>query len=443
MALTLRDRIFAAALLVPLAACAGGEALPEPSLDGPDRDLLWDREIVHTVGGFEATDWDAFGEVSSVGFDAAGNLYILDSQAFSVSVVSPEGEFLRSFGAQGEGPGELQRPQSLAVFPDGSVAIYDMSKFGFVTYDSNGEWIEDVTSSRTGAINLLGNLGPVGLGVAAGGEVLAERIGRVMISQGPSSADSDSEPEPEGDPVVRAPLRGTLEPTVVFRAWEPPEPTGPEEEVGGASGNGGTFQIRMAPLRAFTPQMHLAVLADGRFAVVDSTDYRVRIFQQDGTAVGEISRPIAPVAVTPQIEEREQAHRREVLQARMDEGDETGGTVVMLGGGGGRMAMPNMNEAQMNRIENMQFYPEIPVVAGLAADWEGRIWVQRSSSEPGERGPIDIVTVDGKYVGTLSPDGPETPTAFGPNGLAAWIETDEYDVASIVVARIVDRNATS
>ncbi len=103
MALTPRGRILMAAILAPLAACAGADSLAEPGLDGPDRPLTWEREVVHTVGGFDATDWDAFGDVGGVGFDAAGNLYILDTQAFSVSVVSPQGEFIRSFGAQGEG----------------------------------------------------------------------------------------------------------------------------------------------------------------------------------------------------------------------------------------------------------------------------------------------------------------------------------------------------
>ncbi len=109
------------------------------------------------------------------------------------------------------------------------------------------------------------------------------------------------------------------------------------------------------------------------------------------------------------------------------------------GGGGSEFDMSGLNEMQREGIENMVFWPEIPVVEELASDREGRIWVQRSSGEPGVDGPTDIVMADQTYVGTLPADGIRIPDAFGPDGLAAWIETDEFDAERIVVARIVER----
>ena len=37
---------------------------------------------------------------------------------------------------------------------------------------------------------------------------------------------------------------------------------------------------------------------------------------------------------------------------------------------------------------------------------------------------------DGRYVGTLPPDDPPMPDAFGPDGLAAWVELDELGRAN-------------
>ena len=46
------------------------------------------------------------------------------------------------------------------------------------------------------------------------------------------------------------------------------------------------------------------------------------------------------------------------------------------------------------------------------------------------------MTPDGEYVGTYSAEATGMPDAFGPDGLAAFIELDEFDVASVVVRRL-------
>ena len=57
-----------------------------------------------------------------------------------------------------------------------------------------------------------------------------------------------------------------------------------------------------------------------------------------------------------------------------------------------------------DQIRNLAFPDEIPVIENLAADWSDRLWVQRSAL-PGEIGPTDILTADGRYFGTIAPDG--------------------------------------
>jgi len=82
------------------------------------------------------------------------------------------------------------------------------------------------------------------------------------------------------------------------------------------------------------------------------------------------------------------------------------------------------------------FYHEIPVLYGVSTTWEGRIWVQRRGEEPESGGPIDVLTPEGEYIGTYAAHATEMPDAFGPDGLAAFIELDELDVARVVVRRL-------
>ena len=60
----------------------------------------------------------------------------------------------------------------------------------------------------------------------------------------------------------------------------------------------------------------------------------------------------------------------------------------------------------------------------------------REGDEILEDGPIDVLTADGEYVGTFTTGATEMPDAFGPDGLAAFIEFDELHVATIVVRRL-------
>ena len=91
------------------------------------------------------------------------------------------------------------------------------------------------------------------------------------------------------------------------------------------------------------------------------------------------------------------------------------------------------------QLAQMRFYHEVPVVTELKAGWERAIWVARSGDEPWEDdapGPIDVLTTAGEYLGTFAQDAMDMPLALGPDGLAAFVEIDAFDVPTVVVKRI-------
>ena len=47
-----------------------------------------------------------------------------------------------------------------------------------------------------------------------------------------------------------------------------------------------------------------------------------------------------------------------------------------------------------------------------------------------------MLSADGGYAGTFAEGVAAMPIAFGPDGLAAFVETDELDVQTIVVKRL-------
>ena len=194
------------------------------------------------------------------------------------------------------------------------------------------------------------------------------------------------------------------------------------------------IQMSMAGPRTFEPRLLVGVLPDGGVAYADSSAYEINIVRPDGGQSRVLTRNHQPREVTARIQEAEK-HRR---LADLEEGQGLRmGILTNDGSGGARpISQEAMRELMRGQIDQLQFYPELPVLLRLATSWSGKIWAQRRGDEPTDQGAIDIMTPEGQYVGTLPIRSLQMPAAFGPNGLTAWIERDAFDVPTIVVRRL-------
>ena len=127
-----------AALVGPLAA---QEVIELPAEDLP---LDADFEEIYRVGSLDGDGWDTFGRVGTVGFDGAGNLYILDTEAVRINVVDLQANLVRQFMREGQGPGEFGSDTApvlkFAVMGDGRVTVYDLGRMAFTIFGADGEF---------------------------------------------------------------------------------------------------------------------------------------------------------------------------------------------------------------------------------------------------------------------------------------------------------------
>jgi hypothetical protein len=95
-----------------------------------------------------------------------------------------------------------------------------------------------------------------------------------------------------------------------------------------------------------------------------------------------------------------------------------------------------MNEQSIEQmLRDATFLEVIPVLARLYTDPQGRIWAQRTAPDQKPFGLVDILTGDGRYVGTVA--GMRTPNAVSKSGRAAYIEPDEeLGVERVVVRKL-------
>ena len=386
-------------------------------LPGEDRWLDADFEVVYRVGSFGGEDWEQFGDIVSLGFDGVGNLYVLDRQAARVTVVAPDGSYLRDFGREGEGPGEFRSPTRLAVMVNGDVAVFESNRSAFHIFDGNGS-IKRTARIPGNLPTILPELDPL-----LDGDVLVlipngvvATISRAMMATGGQIGDGATRP------VERLVLSGEeVLVEEITTAWNPPRGV-PRSQAPGRR------VVTVGSGLAFAPLLFVGGLPGGGVAFSDSSAYAIKITDSDGTIQRILSRPLQPEPVTDRIREEERARRLEELEREVESSDPLPERFAAVAA--------RALETRRNDIETLQFFDEVPIVRGLRTGWEGTIWIQRDGGYAVGDGPVDVLAADGRYLGSFRPGTTTIPAAFGPDGVVAFIEVDELDVQSVVVRRL-------
>lgn len=387
----------AAAFISTLATTASPLVAQEVvELAAEDRPLDADFEEIYRLGSLDGGGWDTFGRVGSVAFDDDGNLYILDTGAVRIYVVDLQGNLVRQFIGQGQGPGEFGGDFVLAlefaVLRDGRVTVHDPGRMGFALFGADGEFERTIplAGPQTHFPMIAGIQAFPGMD-----RVLATTEVGYLRRTGP---DYDA-PAPSFRYVLSYNLSGDqVRIDSVAAGWRP---SGDPE--------------------AFKPRLAAGVLPNGAVAYTDSSAYAIKIAVPDGPVARILTRPFQPSPVTDRMK-----------------ADEIERQLEGLGDGRGNPMRQQMIEFRRGQIEAMEFFHEVPVVLSLKTSWEGTIWVRHRGDGGTEGSRIDLISSEGRYLGTFAPGSTAMPSAFGPSGLAAFVETDDLDVSYVVVKRLPD-----
>jgi len=139
--------------LLLLLACGGGEepvrAEDDNGESSPGDIPLPDIDLVLTVVdsiGIELGDSNyVFGMPILAEFTPDGNIAVLDAQKMGILFYTPEGEYIRTVGREGSGPGEFLLPTSFSFIPDGGLVVADAMAGKVVFFDSTYEYSSDVS----------------------------------------------------------------------------------------------------------------------------------------------------------------------------------------------------------------------------------------------------------------------------------------------------------
>ena len=422
--------------------------VPVVELPAEDVPLSAEFEDVFRVGS-GGSEWELLTSITSLAFDASGNLHITDvgpdGGDMRILVVDSLGGFVIAFGRAGEGPGEFQVANSAVTFRDGTMVVADLGHRAYHVFRPGGELDRMVRFPSEGeqdpsglGTTLPGNRRTFLLRAEAGGTLLGYPYLTLTVSAGetPDGRFSYSaRPGPGPRVLERLNIDGNpVRVAEIAKAWVPAE-----AEQGS----------RRVP--AFTPKLLFDVLPDGGFAFSDSTGYAIRFAASDGTIRRVVTRPIMARTVTEEM-------RDQYREWRVAEVEEEFGFNELPPEARSQMREIMDYDGWLSVARSYPVHGEIPVIDDLRTTWTGSVWVRRTpdggypwedhvagsvlsglafSTAPAPASAIDVISADGRYVGTFPPQaGAIMFSAFGPGGLVAYVETDELDVPTVVVKRV-------
>ena len=288
-----------------IALAGAGLAASGAEIAAQDRPLTAGLTDVYRVGGLAAPEWAQFVRPIQMGFDGAGNLYVLDPEAGRVVVIDAGGDLVRTVGRKGEGPGEFQIPSDLVVWRDGRFAVADQGHGAYQLFGRDGQLERFVRMSTAS--------GQAGMAAArkavradpAGGAVIAEGAGMGAILFSVFAEEFEGETVDvtgEDGKLERLDLSGEV---AVAESIARARLIAPE-----------TMDVE-APY--FAPVVVWDVLPNGTIGYFDSTAYQINLVGADGGSKGVLERPVRPEAVTGRIRSAVIEHLLGELEERLEE----------------------------------------------------------------------------------------------------------------------------
>jgi len=358
-----------------------------------------------SIGMLEGPDEYLLGNPRSIAVDDRGVIHMLDAQVPVIRSYGPDGIYLRDIGREGGGPGEYKRPGSIAILPDGRLAVRDPGNGRIALFSPDGNYLEQLwypggfNTSRRLYVDTAGFL-----------------HSQVLMNWGKAPWDW------EYGLARVSPDAGILDTTAVpIWDYQPARLT--------ASREGSGSSANRVP---FTPQVSWSFSPLGYMVGGVSTEYRIDLFRE-GEPVLRIERDWTPVSVK---QEEAEEHRRRATHNMTDQypGWKWNGPPIP------DIKPPFRNmflSAEGNVWVQLSCEGRASMTEAEAREEERRTgWPQIRFTEPSA---YDVFAADGRYLGHVRvPESFQVRPEPIVRGDTVWAVTrDELDVASIVRFSVV------
>lgn len=357
----------------------------------------WTLEEELRIGSVGGDPEYQFGQVGLITVSSDGAIYVVDVQGQHVRVFTADGEYVRTIGGPGGGPGEMGRGVAFALMgPGDTLLVPDMGNQRVNRYGPDG------SSLGSFPIELKKGI-PIVWGATADG-VIVEQVRPLVLPEQPASDSMDA--------IIRLATDGSVVDTLL------------KFSSGGTLDFGG----RSPEVNLFSPEPAWDVTDDLRVLYGVNDRYRISVYAPGGNVERVITKPFQRAPVT--------------------EGDKDAfmGFIERTWRGAG--VAPDMIARLRQMIKFGEFFPAF---SAIQAGPRGTIWVQhlqsvadlteeqRRSFNPMEdvgSPEWDVFDSWGRYLGVVTMPPRFAPRLFREDKIyGVW--RDELDVQYVVRLRIV------
>jgi hypothetical protein len=393
MLVSVRCRSYVIGAVCLVVVCGCGDFDPQGELD------QWSLERDLTIGSVSDSD-QALTSVGSVAVDARGTIYVTQPREKLIRIFSSAGEFVRTVGRDGQGPGEFQSMGYLGWMAD-TLYISDLLNQRVSLFGGDGSFVR--------SLNLLSPLIDDVFLPSVPDRMLPDGTALVRPNYRARSSDGDTV-------TARALFRIDTTGAVLLRLAETSlENEGFSIQMGNAA-IAGAQPFGDSPLLALPPDgKDVAVV--GRDAASEERRGLIIVTKitADGDTVFRREIPYNPIPLPRQIVDS-------VLDARAERYSN----------------IPFFDSAREARqaLDDVVFVPAFyPPVSGVRAGSDGMLWLKREAIA-GPQARWDILSADGDPVAYVLL--PSSTVIHESQGALVWAtERDELDVTYVVRYRIV------
>ena len=126
----------------------GIEVVKNPKKPAPPKGTLIKMILKEDLSlGEGESEEEMFGELTSIDVDSDGNIYILDRKVKKVKIFDSEGKFLRKFGKDGQGPGEMNVPITIQIISNDELVVSDALNQRLMFYSLEGEFKREMSTA--------------------------------------------------------------------------------------------------------------------------------------------------------------------------------------------------------------------------------------------------------------------------------------------------------
>ncbi len=120
---------------------------PKEPMYGDD---VFSLEEELTIGEAEGREEYMFSQIRSMGVDNTGRIYVLDVRESHVKVFDQNGNYIKTIGKKGQGPGELDFPLSLSITAKNELAVEDFRSRRLAFFSLEGEFKKNLLTAKVG-----------------------------------------------------------------------------------------------------------------------------------------------------------------------------------------------------------------------------------------------------------------------------------------------------